>query len=273
MKKIAFATCVQLGRSCIEEVYQIGGQFDLLITLEDNKDTNKSGRVYIDDLAQKKNTELLKINNINDKIVVNKLKEKEIDWLFIIGWSQIAKKEILQTPKKGCIGMHPTLLPMGRGRAAIPWTILKGFTETGVTLFQLDEGVDTGDIIAQEKISISNTITATELYKIVDDLHIKLISKHWQNINEDTIVLRKQDHQKATIWEGRKPEDGEIRIDFTMEEADAMVRAVTKPYPGAFYVENGKKYIVWSADFSKEKGDYKLKNGYLQLKDYEAQEA
>ncbi|MGI6706545.1 MAG: formyltransferase family protein [Clostridia bacterium] len=107
--KMAFATCVQLGLSCIEEIYRIGGELDLLITLKDEKAKNKSGRIYLDEIANEHNVPLLKINNINDQEVIEALKEHEIDWLFIIGWSQIAKKEVLETPTKGCIGMHPTL--------------------------------------------------------------------------------------------------------------------------------------------------------------------
>jgi methionyl-tRNA formyltransferase len=57
----------------------------------------------------------------------------QIDWLLIIGWSQIARRELLETPACGCLGMHPSLLPIGRGRAAIPWAILKGLDQTGVT--------------------------------------------------------------------------------------------------------------------------------------------
>jgi methionyl-tRNA formyltransferase len=105
--KIAFATCVQLGQSCIEEIYRLGGKLDLLITLKDERAKNKSGRIYLDDIATEHNAPLLKINNINDREVIDALNEQEIDWLFIIGWSQIAKKEVLGTPKHGCIGMHP----------------------------------------------------------------------------------------------------------------------------------------------------------------------
>src|SRR5690606_23924645 len=123
-RNMALATCVQLGRSCIEEIYRIGGKLDLLITLHDEKAKKKSGRIYLDDISQTHRIPLLKISNINDPEVIEALIQYRIDWLFIIGWSQIARKEVLETPNKGCIGMHPTLLPVGRGRAAIPWAII-----------------------------------------------------------------------------------------------------------------------------------------------------
>ena len=219
MIKTAFVTCVQIGLSCIEEIYNIGGKLDLLITLKDHKAKDKSGRIYLDEIAAKHNVPLLKINNVNDKEVINTLVEYDIDWLFIIGWSQIAKKELLETPKKGCIGMHPTLLPIGRGRAAIPWVIIKGLDKTGVTMFRLNEGVDTGDIIAQGEIKLDTEITATELYDKVNSMHTQLISDKWNDIISNQINPIKQNDVLATEWPGRKPEEGEIKVNMTMEKA------------------------------------------------------
>ncbi|WP_342600217.1 formyltransferase family protein [Psychrobacillus sp. FSL H8-0483] len=270
-KKIAFATCVQLGLSCIEEIYRIGGIPDLLITLKDEKAKNKSGRINLDKIAYENSAPLLKVDNINDQQVLNELKERQIDWLFIIGWSQIAKKELLETPSYGCIGMHPTLLPIGRGRAAIPWAIIKGIKETGVTMFKLDEGVDTGDIIGQGVIELDENTTATKLYKEVDDMHISLMSKYWDSIVNNDIVLTKQNEVNATEWPGRKPEDGEIFSSLTMDEASKLVRAVTYPYPGAFYNRGNNTYRIWSAKTSKDEGVIELSDGYLTPMDYEVE--
>jgi methionyl-tRNA formyltransferase len=123
---IAFCTCVQIGKSCIEAVLSLGGQFDLLLTLHDQKSINKSGRIYLDEIAETFSIPLFKLNHINDPDVANILAVFEIDWLFIIGWSQIASSELIRIPRIGIIGAHPTLLPVGRGRAAVPWAIIKG---------------------------------------------------------------------------------------------------------------------------------------------------
>lgn len=265
--KIAFATCVELGKSCIEEIYRLEGKLDLMITLKDEKAKNKSGRVYLDDLSSQHNVPLLKIDNINDRETIKELKSKEIDWLFIIGWSQIAKKELLETPNNGCIGMHPTLLPKGRGRAAIPWAILKELDKTGVTAFKINEGIDTGPIIDLIEIPISSNETSTTLYKKVNESHINLIKKVWQAMIDKKLRLTMQDESKATYWDGRKPGDGEITSDYSMKEADLLVRAANKPYPGSFYVSNDKVYRVWKADFFKnvveEKISLPLKDGYM----------
>ena len=112
----AFVTCVQIGLGCIEEIYNNGNSLKLIITLVDKKSPNKSGRVFLDDFCRKNKVELLKIDSINQDICKEKILSHKIDWLFIIGWSQIAKPEILKIPLKGVIGAHPSLLPRGRGR-------------------------------------------------------------------------------------------------------------------------------------------------------------
>lgn len=244
--KFGFVTCVQLGLACMEEIYRVGGKLDLVITLHDNLARKKSGRIYVDDFCSRHRIDVVKIRHVNDSVSVQAIREREIDWLFIIGWSQIVGPEVLQAPQRGCLGMHPTLLPQGRGRAAIPWAILKGLDKTGVTLFKLDEGVDTGPILAQEVISISPNETATRLYERVAQAHRTLISRIWRDLIADTIVLHPQDESQATEWPERKPEDGIILSVMDCVYVDRLVRAVTRPYPGAFIDDGCTRYIIWS---------------------------
>lgn len=245
--KVAFCTCVQIGLSCIEAIHEIGGEFDLFISLKDEKAKKKSGRIYLDSVADQHNVPLLKINHINDPEVLDALAEHNIDWLFIIGWSQIASKDVIEAPNRGAVGAHPTLLPLGRGRAAIPWAIIKGLDKTGVSFFKMDEGVDTGEILGQFEIPIADDETATKLYDKVNDAHTDLIKQIWPSIQDDSLKGEVQDESMATYWEGRKPEHGLIHPDLTILEVDRLVRATTHPYPGAFVVkENGQKIIIWS---------------------------
>lgn len=231
----------------MEAIYEVGGKLDLVITLDDNQAVSKSGRVYLDDFCTEQGVPLLKSSNINNEECVQALKEFDIDWLFIIGWSQIAKSEILSAPKKGVLGIHPTLLPVGRGRAAIPWAILKGLDKTGVTLFKLDQGVDTGDILDQLVIPLKEDVDAAHLYQEVNEGHVTLIKKAMSDLQADKAIFTKQDESKATEWLGRKPSDGEIDLDGSVCDAERLVRAVTKPYPGAYVIKEGVKYIIWAA--------------------------
>lgn len=252
--KFGFVTCVQLGLSCMDAIYRVGQSLDLVITLNDSQARQKSGRVYLDDFCNKHQIPLHKSNHINDESCIAAIKEHKIDWLFIIGWSQIANSEILNAPNNGVLGMHPTLLPKGRGRAAIPWAIIKGLNKTGVTLFKLDTGVDTGEIIAQKEILLDTSTTAASLYTEVNRCHIQLIEEVINPLSKGDLSLRVQDESKATMWPGRKPEDGEINLKGSVVDAEKLVRAVTKPYPGAFYFDStGNKVIVWEAEISKER--------------------
>ena len=247
--RFGFVTCVQLGRACIEEVLRIGGSFDLLISLHDELAIDKSGRVRLDDLAITHDIELVKVRNINDDDAVAAIEAASLDLLFIIGWSQIAGERVLHSTRRGVIGMHPTLLPIGRGRASIPWAILKDLPKTGVTMFQLDEGVDTGPILAQEIVPLKTDETATSLYEKVTRAHVTLMRRTWPQLMRNEVSPRPQDERLATVWAGRRPEDGAFTFsEETTHHIDRLVRALTHPYPGAFTYHEGRIMRIWKGE-------------------------
>lgn len=245
--RFGFVTCVQLGLSCMEAIYDVGGKLVLAMTLEDDMARSKSGRVYLDGFCATHDLDLIKVRNINNPDAVATLDRYDLDWLFIIGWSQIARERVLGAPRRGVIGMHPTLLPIGRGRAAIPWAILKGLDRTGVTMFQLDDGIDTGPIIAQQEIVLAPDVDAGWLYAKVDETHVELMHEVFPRLQRDEVVPQPQDGGIATEWPGRKPEDGAIDPAGSVAQAERLVRAVTRPYPGAFADIGGRRLVVWRA--------------------------
>ena len=271
--KIAFATCVKLGFSCIEAIYDIGYSLELAISLPSGKHINKSGRIFLDEFCKNKGLTLIKSNHINDQKVFDALENHEIDCLFIIGWSQIANERLINKPKFGTYGCHPTLLPSGRGRASIPWAIIKGLSVTGVTMFKLEKGVDAGPIVAQNKIIISPEETATTLYKKVNNAHIELIKKFLPILISKKIKFTKQNENFASYWPARKTDDGLINLNGSIYDAERLIRATTKPYPGAFYIEKNKKTIIWEAKIHKKNYEFikylEFKDGILEIKKYE----
>ena len=272
--RFGFCTCVQLGLSCMEAIYAAGFKFELALTLDDSRARSKSGRVYLDDICGAHHTPLLKIRHINDESTIAAIRQHRLDWLFIIGWSQIASTAVLDAPLLGVLGIHPTLLPVGRGRAAIPWAILKRLPETGVTLFQLAEGVDTGPIVAQRRIPLDPDSDATWLYQAVNDAHVDLIREVMPKLAAGQLAPTAQDESRATIWPGRKPEDGQIDLDGSVHDAACLVRAITRPYPGAFTHVEGRRITIWKARVVAEPitGSLSLRfrDGYLECLDYEA---
>lgn len=277
MVKVGFVTCVKLGLSCMEAIYEAGGELNLVMTLLDSQAKSKSGRVYLDEFCDKFKVPLIKSSHINNSDVIHALKSADLDWLFVIGWSQIASEELLNVPKKGVLGMHPTLLPIGRGRASIPWAIIKGLSKTGVTLFKLDSEVDTGEIVDQVEIELTNEIDATQLYSQVEDAHVSLIHKVIPNLIANKLELYQQNESQATVWPGRKPEDGLIDFDDSVNVAERLIRALSKPYPGAFFFENRIKFIVWKARIVYEEVEgckyINFKDGKLLLIDWSLDES
>lgn len=244
--RIGFVTCVRLGLVCLEEIEALGGRLELLITLSDDVALKKSGRVPLDDYAVRTNTPLLKVNHINDPESIAALQSADLDWLLVIGWSQIISGEALASTRQGVLGMHPTLLPIGRGRAPIPWAILKDLPETGVTLFQLGDDPDNGPIADQVRIKMDARETASTLYDKVCDGHAALMRKAWPRLVSGDLLLEPQEDSEATHWPGRKRADGQLSLDMTVADADRLVRAVTHPYPGAFLQRGEETLVIWS---------------------------
>lgn len=270
--KLGFVTCVQLGLSCMETLYAAGARLDLAVTLQDQRARQKSGRVFIDDFCAARRIPLLKIDHINDAAVKQAVVDRRIDWLFIVGWSQIAGRAVLEAPTRGALGIHPTLLPEGRGRAAIPWAILKRLPETGVTLFKLDERIDAGPIVSQRRIPLSPRSDASWLYDEVNRAHMDLIRDVCLQFRDGTLRLNVQDEACATVWPGRRPEDGRIDLEGSVHDAECLVRAVTRPYPGAFVERGGQRVVIWKARVRSEaagRPGCQFRDGYLEFLDYD----
>ena len=245
--RIGFITCVRLGESCLEELAALGANLVYLGTIHDGIAPNKSGRIYLDDFADAHHVPLHKFRNMNDPDSLEVIEASDLDWLYVIGWSQMAKAEVLSIPRRGVLGIHPTLLPQGRGRASIPWAIIKGLHETGVTMFKLDEGMDTGPILGQVVVPVAADETATTLYEKVAEAHRTLIRATYPGMADGTIELVAQNDAQATEWPGRKPSDGRLDpASMTSAEIDRNVRALTHPYPGAFvHLGDGQVLRIW----------------------------
>jgi methionyl-tRNA formyltransferase len=198
--RIGFVTVVQLGLSCLEEIERLGDKPDLLITLRDDVAPKKSGRVFLDAYAKRNALDLHKTSHINDPVTVEVLRKADLDYLLVIGWSQLVAESTFPLVRRALIGMHPTLLPIGRGRAPIPWTILKGLDASGVSAFELLPEADAGDIFGVIGFDVALDETATTLYQKVERAHTELIAKLWPALKRGTLTGVPQDEASATHW-------------------------------------------------------------------------
>jgi UDP-4-amino-4-deoxy-L-arabinose formyltransferase/UDP-glucuronic acid dehydrogenase (UDP-4-keto-hexauronic acid decarboxylating) len=169
------------------------------------------------------------------------------DFLFSFYYRSMVGKEILSSPRQCAMNLHGSLLPKYRGRAPVNWVLVKGETETGVTLHLMTEKPDAGDIVAQEPVPIAFEDTALTLFGKMEKAAETLLSGILPGIAAGEIPRRRNELEKGSYFGGRKPEDG--RIDWTRPAVEIynLVRAVTRPYPGAYSELGGKKILVWWA--------------------------
>jgi len=142
-------------------------------------------------------------------------------------------------------GLHASLLPDYSGGAPLVWAMINGEKKTGITLFQMDEGVDSGPIAGQKEEPIHPDDTIATLYARIEERGLELLRGSLPQIASVTIKLQKQDENKRRVVPQRSPEDGQI--DWTMDATyiDRFVRAQTKPYPGAFTTMDSKPLHIW----------------------------
>ena len=175
------------------------------------------------------------------------LKNIDFDVIVTAAFGQILTQEILDIPELGCINVHASLLPKYRGPAPIQWAIINGETETGITTMQTERGVDTGDILLQEKVEIGPEETAGELFGRLSELGGKVLVKTLKAIEAGTVAPTPQNHDKATHYPMLKKEDGKIDFCKKAHEIKNLVRGVN-PWPGA-YINLGAEIIkVWDVD-------------------------
>jgi UDP-4-amino-4-deoxy-L-arabinose formyltransferase / UDP-glucuronic acid dehydrogenase (UDP-4-keto-hexauronic acid decarboxylating) len=195
--------------------------------------------------------------DVNHSRWVEKIKELSPDILFSFYYRQLIQREILDVPKAGCLNLHGSLLPKYRGRVPINWVLVNGEKETGVTLHYMTPRPDDGDIVAQKKISISDDDTALRLHWKVAQAAEKLLDEVLPQIQNGNAPRIPQDHGKATYFGGRRPADGEIEWVKTAREIRNLIRAVTKPFPGAFSFIGERKCFFWEArEIGLEAGKY-----------------
>lgn len=246
--KIILISHNMFGVNCLDEILNNGGNVTAVWTIDKSLSTNISDYAEFEDITQKCRVPLYESKKIDDTAIA-KIQELNPDIIFVFGWSQLLPNELLNIPPKGCIGMHPTLLPRGRGRAAIPWALIKGLDKTGLTMFYLSEGADTGDIIGQKEIAIEFEDNAESLYNKVISAGRNLISEHLPKFENDTAPRIKQDDKKATLWPKRRPDDGLIDWNKSPIEIYNWIRGLSHPYPGAFSYYKNKKIYIYSAKY------------------------
>ena len=173
-----------------------------------------------------------------------RLAEYRADVAVVAAYGQILPKAVLDVPVHGSINVHGSLLPRYRGAAPIAWAIMRGETETGITTFQMDPGMDTGDMLLTEATAIGSEETAGELSARLAEIGARLLLRTLEDVA--TLPRSPQDHAQATLAPRLKKEDGWLR---PAEPARDLVNRVRgcNPWPGAALLTPAGRLLIWRA--------------------------
>lgn len=174
------------------------------------------------------------------------------DIFVVAAFGQILSEEILQMPRYGCVNIHASLLPRYRGAGPIQWAILNGETETGITIMQMDKGIDTGDMLLQSIVPIEAKETGDSLHDKLAREGAKLIVEALSKIEAGDIVPRKQNDADSSYAKMLRKSMGEINWNKDAEQIERTVRGLTS-WPGTYTFYHGKTLKIWQSDVCENK--------------------
>ena len=244
--RIIFFGSVKFSKACLEKLIEDKYNIVGICTLKESNFNSDFFDLSI--IAKKEKISYIYYNNldVNENIIwIENLKP---DIIFCIGWSKILNELLLKIPKLGVVGYHPALLPANRGRHPIIWALNLGLEETGSTFFFMDRNADSGPIISQKKIIISQEDDAQSLYKKLVLTARSQISEFVPLLVSNKLFAFKQDHSKANYWRKRNFKDGIIDWRMSSVSIKNLIRSLTKPYDGAVFIYKEKIYRVWKSE-------------------------
>ncbi len=245
--RLGWIGCHREGIAALRGLLERGVGLAGIVTLdaEQARKRSGSGRDAYRAVSREFGVPLYEVASINSRTGVAMMEKLGLDLVFVIGWSQILRPRVLQTLAVGAIGAHASLLPCNRGRAPINWALIKGDRQTGNTLMWLADEVDTGDIIDQRVIPISPYDTCESLYERVAESNREMILAALPGLLRGQRPGRPQPAGEGNLLPGRRPEDGLLDWGQESESIYNFVRALTRPYPGAFAYLAGQRWFIW----------------------------
>ncbi len=253
--KILFFGASNTGYNCCKTIIDNGFNVSHVITVPQEFEIKYKGQekekvknyLFADftDFQSDQTQVLLRENNWEE--VELQLQNEVFDLMICIGWYHNIPESIINNSKKGLIGIHGSLLPKYRGNAPLVWAMINGEKKTGISLFYFNEIIDGGDIIDQVEIPIEKEDYIADILQKVEVASKDVLLKNLPLIAEGKENRVPQNHDEATYFPKRRPEDGEIDWSWDNEKIANFIKAQAPPYPGAFTIIKGKKVIIEKA--------------------------
>jgi len=234
----------EMGRACLRTLLRCGVPVSAVFTYED--DPAEGGWFgSVAEAARSAGLPTFTTEAINEPRWVEHVAGLTPDVLFSFHYRHLVKKPLRSIPRHGAVNLHASLLPRYRGRSPLNWQLVHGESESGVTLHHMLARADAGDVIAQRRVPVGPDDTALELYRRLVRAAEALLEEQLAGILAGTAPRIPQDESLATSFGGRTPEDGRIDWRRPAREIHDLVRAVSRPWPGAFSDLAGGRLMLW----------------------------
>ena len=246
--KVIFMGTPDFAVGTLEAVIEAGHEVVLVVTQPD-KPKGRSGALQftpVKECAVAHGIEVFQPTKIRLEENVEYLRKYDADIMVVAAFGQILPKSILDMPKYGCINVHASLLPKYRGAAPIQWAVINGDAVTGVTIQQMDIGVDTGDIILTKEFAIAEDETGGGLFDKLAVIGAEACVEAMEAIENGTATRTPQNHEEATHVSMISKEFGLIDWSKPACEIERLIRGLN-PWPSAYTKLDGKTFKIWKA--------------------------
>lgn len=242
----------------LEALVEAGHEIAAVVTQPDKpKGRGKTMQpTPVKEAAVKHNLNVLQPSRVRDGAFLDQLEELHADVAVVVAFGQIIPKRLLEMPKYGCINVHASLLPDYRGAAPIQRAVIDGRKESGVTVMKMDEGLDTGDMIAKVSVPLEEAETGGSLFEKLSAAGAKLLVETLPAIASGEAVYEKQPQESPTPYASMITKSmGQIDWNKSAAELERLVRGLN-PWPSAFTGWNHKILKIWKASVCEENSSF-----------------
>lgn len=255
--RVVFMGTPDFAVGTLEAIIEAGHEVALVVTQPDKP--KGRGKVMqcspVKECALAHNLPIFQPKKIRENENVEYVRSFNPDIIIVVAFGQILSKDILDMPKYGCVNVHASLLPKYRGSAPIQWAVINGDEITGVTTMRLDEGVDTGDMIAKRQVRLDSDETGGSLFDKLAMTGAELCVETMKMIEEGTAVYTPQNNEESTHVGKISKELGFIDWERSAVEIERLIRGLN-PWPSAFTNLGGKTFKIWKATVLPEVNEY-----------------
>lgn len=246
--KLVFMGTPEFAAVSLKELLSAGYNVEAVVTQPDRPKGrgNKIQPPPVKQVAQSAGIEVLQPERVRQKDFVSGLEEIFPDVIVVVAFGQILQEEILGIPRLECINVHASLLPKYRGAAPINRCIINGEASTGITTMYMDKGMDTGDMIYRQAVSIGNDESAGQLHDRLAVLGAELLLKTLADVGAGTAPRTPQDHEQASYAPPLSKEDGKVDWRKPAGVICNLIRG-TDPWPGSYTYYEGSRVKLWKA--------------------------